>query len=62
MEKRKQQDERKAAGGRQKGGYKRNAKERASVNIQTQNRVHREFFFRIINDFVHRFILAPYIC
>jgi hypothetical protein len=40
MEKRKQQDERKETGGRQKGGYKRNAKERASGNIQTQNRVY----------------------
>jgi hypothetical protein len=39
MEKRKQKDERKETGRRQKGGYKRNAKERASGNIQTQNRV-----------------------
>jgi hypothetical protein len=33
MEKRKQRDERKEAGRRQKGGYKRNAKERASDNM-----------------------------
>jgi hypothetical protein len=37
MEKRKQ---RKETGRRQKGGYKRNVKERASGNIQTQNRVY----------------------
>jgi hypothetical protein len=36
MEKRKQRDERKEAGRRQKGGYERNAKERASGDIQTQ--------------------------
>jgi hypothetical protein len=40
MEKRKQRDVRKEAGGRQKGGYKKNAKEKASGNIQTQNRVY----------------------
>jgi hypothetical protein len=39
MEKRKKQDEREEAGRRQKGGYERNAKERASGNIQTQNQV-----------------------
>jgi hypothetical protein len=39
MEKRKQRDERKEAGRRQKGRYKRKSKERASSNIQTQNRV-----------------------
>jgi hypothetical protein len=39
MEKRKQRDERKEAGSRRKGRYERNAKERASGNIQTQNRV-----------------------
>jgi hypothetical protein len=42
MEKRKQRDERKEAGRRQKGGYKRNAKEIASSNIQTQNRVYED--------------------
>jgi hypothetical protein len=40
MEKRKQRDERKEAGRRHKGGYKRNAKEIASGNTQTQNRVY----------------------
>jgi hypothetical protein len=40
MEKRKQRDERKEVGRRQKEGYERNAKERASGNIQTQNRVY----------------------
>jgi hypothetical protein len=40
MEKRKQRDERKEAGHRQKGGYKRNVKGRASSNIQTQNRAY----------------------
>jgi hypothetical protein len=39
MEKLKQRDERKEAGRRQKGGYESNAKERASGNIQTRNRV-----------------------
>jgi hypothetical protein len=39
-EKRKQRDEIKEAGRRQKGGYERNAKERASGNIPTQNRVY----------------------
>jgi hypothetical protein len=37
MKKRKQRDERKEAGRRQTRGYERNAKERASGNIQTQN-------------------------
>jgi hypothetical protein len=40
MEKRKQRHERKETGRQQKGGYKRNAKERESGNIQTQNRVY----------------------
>jgi hypothetical protein len=40
MEKRKQRDEIKEAERRQKGIYKRNAKERASDNIQTQNRLY----------------------
>jgi hypothetical protein len=40
MEKRKQRDERKEAERQQKGGYKSNAKERASGNIQTQIRVY----------------------
>jgi hypothetical protein len=40
MEKRKQRDEIKEAERRQKGRYKRNAKERASDNIQTQNRLY----------------------
>jgi hypothetical protein len=37
IEKRKQRDERKEIGRRQKGGYERNANKRASGNIQTQN-------------------------
>jgi hypothetical protein len=41
MEKRKQRDEKKEAGHRQKGEYERNAKERASGNIQSQNRVNK---------------------
>jgi hypothetical protein len=41
MEKRKQRDEREEPGRRQKGGYKRNTNETASVNIQTQNRVYK---------------------
>jgi hypothetical protein len=40
IEKQKQRDERKEAGRRQKRGCKRNAKEGASGNIQTQNRVY----------------------
>jgi hypothetical protein len=40
MEKRKQRDERKEAGRRNKGGYEKNAKERASGNVQTHNRVY----------------------
>jgi hypothetical protein len=40
MEKRKQREEKNEAGRRQKIGYKRNVKERASGNIQTQNRVY----------------------
>jgi hypothetical protein len=40
MLKQKQRDERKEAGRRQKGGYKRNAKERGSGNIQTLNRIY----------------------
>jgi hypothetical protein len=39
-EERKQRDERKDTGRRQKEGYERKAKERSSGNIQTQNRVY----------------------
>jgi hypothetical protein len=41
MEKRKQQDEKKVTGRRQKGRHKKNAKKRASGNIQTQTRYTR---------------------
>jgi hypothetical protein len=40
MEKRKQRDDRKKAERRQKRRYERYAKERASGNIQTQNRLY----------------------
>jgi hypothetical protein len=40
MKKRKQRDERKETGRRQKRGYIRYSKERANGNIQTQNRVY----------------------
>jgi hypothetical protein len=40
MKKRKQRDERKKTGHRQKREYKSNTKERASGNILTQNRIY----------------------
>jgi hypothetical protein len=56
MEKRKQRDERKEAERRQKGGYEKNAKQRASGNIHTQNRVYdgsgQQYTMPLCNSFL----------